>query len=251
MLSTFRRLALANEFPFFDVNQAKQPWMKNPKKLELFESMRAKTERGSDLPAVFVDYHAEFPDLSACAGSRGARGIHMVRDPRDMLLSAVRFHLTADEPWLHVADDRFGGMTYQEKIASYDTLEDRIRFEMEHNMGWVIRKMHRFDKQGVFRDVQYEDLIVDSNMTLWHELCIEMGLVGREIVNGLDAFWRSSVFGDMKSIAESGESSHIKNAKPRQWQTMLSDSMVDEIESVLGKEIDGLGYTRASELSGV
>tara|TARA_A100000171_G_scaffold44650_2_gene47643 strand:+ start:814 stop:1599 length:786 start_codon:yes stop_codon:yes gene_type:complete len=243
MLTTFRRLASANKFQFYDLNATIKPWAKNPNKLEEFEALREKVEKKNDSPAVFVDYQSEFPDLSACIESRGARGMHIVRDPRDILLSAVRFHLSAD--------DRFGGMTYQQKLASYETLEDRIRFEIDHNMGWVIRKMLRFDNQGVIRDVHYEDLIVDTDMTLWHELCVEFGLVGREIVNGLDAFWKSSVFGDMKKVVESGGTSHIKNAKPRQWQTLLSDTMIDEIETVFGEEIDGLGYPRANELAGV
>jgi len=254
MLSTFKRLAAANKFQFFDVNDAVPGWMKHPEKLEAFESLRATAQAKNDKPCIFLDYHAGFPDLSACAADPGAHGLHVVRDPRDMLLSAVRFHLTAsmaNEPWLHVPDDRFGGMSYQAKIASYDTLEDQIRFEMQYNMGWVIKKMHRFNTQGVFRNVHYEDLIEDENMTLWHELCVEFELVGREIINALDAFWRSSVFGDMKKAAESGTNSHIKNAKPRQWQTLLSDAMIEEIESQFGTEIDGLGYQRANEVAGV
>lgn len=251
MLSTFKRMAVANKFQFYDVNEAVPGWMKHPAKKDVFDSLCAAAEAQSSEPSIFFDYHAEFPDLSACLDDSGACGIHVVRDPRDMLLSAVRFHLTADEPWLHVPDDRFGGLTYQQKIDSYDCLEDQIRFEMQYNMGWVIRKMHRFDAQGVFRDVHYEDLIEDNSMVLWHELCIEFGLVGREIINALDSFWRSSIFGDMKKVAQSGTNAHIKNAKPRQWQTLLSDAMIEEIESMFGDEIDGLGYQRANEIVGV
>lgn len=242
MLSTFKRLAVANGFAFYDLNDAIKDWSKHPDKLGAFEALREKAESKGDGPAIFFDYHAEFPDLSACEASSGVRGLHIIRDPRDMLLSAVRFHLSANEPWLHVPDKRFGGMTYQQKLASYETLEDQIRFEMDYNMGWVIKKMLRFDGQGLIPDVRYEDLIVDSDMTYWHQICVDMGLRGREIINGLTAFWQSSVFGGMKKAAETGSNSHIKNAKPRQWRTMLSEAMIAEIEGRFSEQIEGLGY---------
>ena len=245
MLTTFKRLAYANKFRFYDLNDKIDNWMRHPERDVVFEALRAKTEQKSDRPAVFFDYHCQFPDLTACKETPGAVGLHIVRDPRDMLLSAVRFHLKADEPWLHIADDRFGGLTYQQKLESYETLDDRIRFEMDYNMGWVIKKMLAFKGQDVFRTVRYEDLIVDQSLVLWHDICLGLGLGGQELINGLDAFWRSSVFGGMKAVAESGEHSHIKIAKPRQWQTMLGDTMIAEIEKRFGTQIQGLGYELA------
>jgi hypothetical protein len=249
MLSTFKRIAKANGFKFIDTNTEVDGWAKHPQKLELFEGIRARAEKQSTQPAVFVDYHSDFPDLTLCKESCGGVGIHIVRDPRDILLSAVRFHLVSKEAWLHVRRDEFGGLTYQQKLTSYDSIEDRIRFEMDNNMMWVIRKMLSFKRQGVFRDVHYEDLIVDEDMRLWHDISLGLGMHGRELINSMDAFWQSSIFGDMKAEAQSGKNSHIKNAKPQQWRTQLSPVMLDEIQDRFGEEIVGLGYELADSAS--
>ena len=247
MLSTFRRIAELNEFAFVHLNtleSGREVWGDKP---TYFEEQRQRAESESDLPAIFCEFHSDFPDLSRCKNERGAVGIHIVRDPRDMLLSAVRFHLVSDEQWLHEPSEKFGGLTYQQQLTSFDTLEERVRFEIDHNMGRVIRKMFSFDRQGVFRDIRYEDLIVDVNMTLWHDISIYLGMQGSEIIRSLEVFWRFSIFGKMKELAQSGKHSHIFNGQPRQWQTQLTPSILDMIQGEFESEITGLGYELGCE----
>ena len=247
MVSTFRRIAKANNLIFNHLNTGESGWDIRPDKLEYFEQQRAISESQSDLPAIFVDFHSAIPDLSNCKATRGASGIHIVRDPRDMLLSAVRYHLVADEPWLHQPSKELGGQTYQQRLNSYSTLEDQIRFEIDHFMGRAIREMLSFDRQGVFRDVKYEDLIVDRSMMLWHELMLHLGLEGVEIIRAMQAYWQSSIFGQMKEAAESGTHKHIRNSQPEQWKTHLSAQGLEIIQDAFEKEILELGYPLASE----
>jgi len=242
MVSTFRRLAKANGFAFVHLNTGESGWDIREDKLEYFEEQRAIAESKSDLPAVFFDYHSATPDLARCKSERGAGGIHVVRDPRDMLISAVRYHLVSDEKWLHQPSKAFGGQTYQQRLASYDAIEDRFRFEMDHYMGRAIREMHAFDRQGVFRDVRYEDLIVDEDMTIFHGLLVELGMQGAEIIRSLQAYWQSSIFGQMKQVAESGAHKHIRNSRPKQWESQLSAKELDLIQGTFEKEIVGLDY---------
>ncbi|MEX0876075.1 MAG: sulfotransferase domain-containing protein [Phycisphaerales bacterium] len=242
MASTFHRLAHVNGFAFVRLNKQMKKWNYSPRKLEYFEAERQKLERANDRPGVFFDYHSAMPDLSACKASRGARGIHLVRDPRDMVISAVRYHLKSDEAWLHVPDNRWGGMTYQEKLASLNSFEDQIAFELDFNVRRTVRNMAGFNDQGVFRNVRYEDLIVDEDMLLFHELCVWLGLGGMEIVQGLHAYWQYSIFGGMRKALESGGHGHISSGKPRQWETKLSPSALELIQRELGTEIESLGY---------
>ena len=242
MVSSFRRIAQANSFAFVHLNTGESGWDIRPDKYEYFEEQRSQVETRSDLPGVFVDYRAAVPDLTHCKAARGASGIHVIRDPRDMLLSAVRFHLISDEPWLHLPAKKFNGKTYQQVLSSYTTREDQISFEMEHHMGRDIRTMYAFDRQGVFRDVKYEDLIVDNDMSLFHELLVGLGLEGTEIIRALHAYWQSSIFGGMAQAAESGTHKHIRNSQPKQWQTLLSSKEIDLIQDAFEKEIVGLGY---------
>jgi Sulfotransferase domain len=245
MVSTFRRIAKANNFAFVHLNTGESGWNLRPDKLDYFEQQRTLAESDSDHPAIFVDYHSAIPDLASCKASRGANGIHLIRDPRDMLLSAVRYHLNSDEAWLHEPQADLGGLTHQQRLHQLDTLEDRIRFEIDQQMGWTIREMSRFDHQGVFRDVKYEDLVVDESMTLFHELCVGLGMRGGEFVRALESYWQLSIFGGMKAIAESGRHKHIRDSRAQQWRTQLSAEGLEIIQRAFEAEIVGLGYELA------
>ncbi len=241
MLSTFRRIAKANNFAFIHLNTGEFGWEIRPDKLEYFEEQRVIAESQSDLPAIFVDFHSAIPDLTSCKATRGARGIHVIRDPRDMLLSAVRYHLVSDESWLHKPDPQWGGRTYAECLRSFDSLEDQIRWEMDHYMGKTIRTMANFPSQGVFKTVRYEDLISDTEMIRFKEVLEYLELDEEENRYGLDAFWKTSIFGDRFEHDRHTTKDHIFNSRPRQW-TQLSTRTIDLIEQRFGKEIAQLGY---------
>lgn len=51
------------------------------------------------------------------------RGSHMIRDPRDMVISAYFYHLKTAEAWVHLPRERFGGRSYQEYLNSFDKEE--------------------------------------------------------------------------------------------------------------------------------
>ena len=241
MVSTFRLLAQDNGLGFVHLNKIDHSWKIDSKKQEFFEQHRRVVEKRDDRPGVFFDYHSAFPDLSACKQDRGAKGLHMVRDPRDMLASGVRYHLKSDEAWLHVPDKRWGGMTFCEKLGSYESYEDQLKFELDTAMGNSIKKMANFDDQGVFRNVRYEDLIVDYDMLLFHELLSWLGLEGIEVVRGLRAYWRKSLFGE-KGKALGKDQLHVHSGAPAQWRAGLSAAALNMIEERVGEEIVKLGY---------
>src|SRR5690349_17891469 len=56
--------------------------------------------------------------------------LHLVRDPRDIIISGMHYHAKSREKWLHIARDKFGGLTYQEKLNSLSTEKERYLFEI-------------------------------------------------------------------------------------------------------------------------
>jgi hypothetical protein len=241
--STFRRICAACDLPFIHLNTGEPAWQIRPDKREYMLSELEAARSAGARQAVLVDYHSTTPDLREMAD---ARGIHLVRDPRDMLISAIRYHETSDEAWLDEARAGLGGMTFRQKLLSYEAYDDRVRFELDTHMGEEIERMGAFVQRGdhgrVFRTVRYEDLIVDEQMTLFHELCVHLGLRGMGIVHALRAFWDSSLFGGMRPVAEAGGHGHIRDGGVSQWSRQLERSTLELIEDRVGGVIESLGY---------
>jgi len=59
-----------------------------------FELERARIESAGNTPGIFIHIHSVFPDLHGCPN---AAGIHVIRDPRDVLISAARYHCRSSE----------------------------------------------------------------------------------------------------------------------------------------------------------
>ena len=52
------------------------------------------------------------------------RGIHIIRDPRDVIISGSFHHQKSKEKWLHRPRENLQGLTYQQKINSYRNIDD-------------------------------------------------------------------------------------------------------------------------------
>lgn len=245
MMTTFNRIAAANAWAFDPLNRGELGWNLRPDPAAYLRQRLAQSDPSED-PTIFFNFHADIPDLRACLAPRQARGLHIIRDPRDMLLSAVRFHLRADEPWLDEPDQVLGNQTFRAKLAACGTLEDQIQLEMDTHMGRTIRNMADFDSQGVFINLKYEDLITDHDMRHFHAALVHLGLKGRELINALDAYWRSSLFGERSEHDIHSTRNHVFNAEPNQWQT-APKPVIDLIEHRFARQITALGYRLSSQ----
>ena len=107
------------------------------------------------------------------------KGVHVVRDPRDQIISATFYHQTSDEEWLHVPRDEFGGSTYQEKINSFSSFDDRMLFEMEGSAYGNIMAMIEFDHSDErFVTAKFEELITDQRLEKFEDIFEFLGFRG-------------------------------------------------------------------------
>lgn len=58
---------------------------------------------------IFLDYHSKF-DFEK---PYDYKGLHIIRDPRDVIVSGCFYHTKSSEKWLHIKRKDFGGLTYQ------------------------------------------------------------------------------------------------------------------------------------------
>lgn len=193
--------------------------------------LRAAGQRG-----FFFDSHSMFP---ADMDWSGFRGFRVVRDPRDVVLSAIGYHGRSGEKWLHMPKPEWGGMTYAQKINAIAAFDDKIRFEMDNSAGRVVAKMVAGLDVG-FETVRYEDLIADRDMVVWTGLMGRLGLDAAETEAARQAFWDNSLFG---GLAEAGETPrHVSDGGIAQWRRKLSPDQVGLIEARFATEIAQLGY---------
>jgi len=180
---------------------------------------------------VLFDYKARTEGLDLDR----VRGFRMVRDPRDVIVSAMHYHRKADEPWLHHPLPRFEGRTYQQQINTLGD-EDALLFEIDNSSGQVIRDMLAFDGGEAVRTIRYEDYIADSDMLLWHRLFHDLGLRRLDLLLAMQALYQNSLFG------LAGGRVHIRSGGSRQWERAFTPRVRDHYEATFADAAVRLGY---------
>ncbi|MCR9260207.1 MAG: sulfotransferase domain-containing protein [Pseudomonadaceae bacterium] len=199
---------------------------------------QAKVDKAPDpnkSPHIYFYAYGRFPKLNA--GRSKFRGIHVVRDPRDMILSASKYHTWSEETWLHQPLDEFSGLTYQQKINSFKDPIDRLRFEMLNNSSKIIGKMTEFENYDCMADVRYEDMRRDMNLLSWHKICLLLGFEAQDLPACFNAFLKHSIqFGEVNS------KKHIQDTAVTRWKEKFPAELLEEVDERFEGAIKRFGY---------
>lgn len=182
-------------------------------------------------------YFHEHSDFNFSIFKKAYRGVHLIRDPRDVIVSGCFYHKVSGEMWLHQGLEEFDGLTYQEKLNSYSSLDDQLLFEMAHSSKTVINRMLKWDYcNPAFFELKYEDLIVDTDLRLFHEVFVFLGFDGKTIPYLLKIAFDNSVFsGELKT-------NHIRSGKTGQWKEYFKPVHIKRFYELFGDSLTRLGY---------
>lgn len=152
----------------------------------------------------------------------GAVGFHLTRDQRDLVVSSAFYHQKSVEKWLHKPRDEFGGMTYQEKIKSLPTMEEKLIFEIDNSSGETIKDMENWPGHPGIIDVDYREFVGPGGLERFDQLIDEMGFSGNDKKCFLDLFEFFSIGGEARKYTK-----HIRDPRPDQWKEQFTPRVVE------------------------
>lgn len=171
------------------------------------------------------------------------RGLHLIRDPRDVIISGCFYHQVSHEKWLKTPRTDLKGLTYQQAINRYEKLEDKILFEMEHVGYRTISDMLNWNYANpCFYEGKYEDLIGDSDLDLFYEIFKFLGFPGSAIPSVLAVAYNKSLFSGVKN-----QSPHIRSGKKKQWVNYFEKIHRKRFVELFGDGLLKLGYEKDNE----
>lgn len=182
---------------------------------------------------VFFQDHSRFR-FSTLIGPH--RGLHLIRDPRDVIISGVFYHeRCTSERWLTVPNPKFQGRSYQQTLAGLPSLEEKMRFEMLHGPR-SIRDMLAWNyRNPVFYEAKYEDLIEDVELRRFRAIFTFLGYPEDQMADLLQLAFDGSLFSGRTSA-------HVRSGQPRQWQSYFTKPLHRQFLECFGDALVRLGY---------
>jgi len=169
------------------------------------------------------------------------RGVHVMRDPRDMIVSGYHYHKWTTEDWVHRPDDN--GRSYQQKLLEVDQ-DDGLFIEINHFIFFYRELLENWDMDDPdILEVSYEDLMGAGREKLYHKIFSHLGFEGAEhafairLMHLFEAKNRSG-----KKVDGVAQKSHVRSGKSGQWKNMFKQKHLDYIEEELGPVLRKFGY---------
>jgi len=171
------------------------------------------------------------------------RVLHIVRDPRDVLISAMHYHRRSEESWLHEPIPAFANLTYQRQLRALPTRFEQYLFEMEQSTASTLRDVMswRYGRPNCF-EARYEDLRQDVDLTLWRRISNFLGFDQAEQAISCRRFWQNSLFGGLSRMGNR----HIRSGDVAQWKREFTRDLGLAFVARFPGVLEALGYERDS-----
>lgn len=193
-------------------------------------------------PFVLFCYDSDFGEYAPLLDRENVRILHLIRDPRDVVISAMHYHKASRETWLHEPIPGYDNRTYQRALRSLPTRFAQYVFEMENSSASTLRDLAawRYGRTNCF-EARYEDLRQDDELVLWYRIMTFLGLDSAEQTMGAHHFWQNSLFGGLPRL----RNKHVRSGAVAQWQHEFTPALA----SVFLQRFPGLLQTLGYETS--
>ncbi len=174
-------------------------------------------------------------------------GSHMIRDPRDIVISGYFYHLWTQESWAHEPNERYYGRSYQEHLGTLSQ-EDGMLAEIDRFCSFELGCMLSWDyNNSDFVEIRYEDLIYDE-ASIFRSIFSHYGFSADAIDRSMGVAEQFSFANRSKrKLGEVRSGTHMRSGKPRQWQECFSERHKDHFKQLAGDAVVRLGYEESNE----
>jgi hypothetical protein len=166
-------------------------------------------------PFILLNYDSNFRDFAHLLTRDDVRVLHVVRDPRDVLISAMHYHRKSAESWLHEPIPGYDDATYQRALKALPTKFDQYVFEMEHSTASTLKDVQswQYGRPNCF-EARYEDLRQDADLSHWRRIAAFLGFDEDEQQSCCRRFWQNSLFGGLPRLGNR----HVRSGGVAQWK---------------------------------
>ena len=196
---------------------------------------------------IFLQDHSRV-DMIALRGrnpDRAVRCVHIIRDPRDVIISGCFYHVKTTEKWANNPKEEFGGKTYREAISALPDDHAKLAFEMAHTGAKTIRDMLAWNYQDKdVLEIKYEDIINDKEFKVFRPMMKFLGFDGPELERVLEIVEAHSLFGGAK---KEGGDVHVRSGESRQWRKTFTPELKAEFRRLHPDVLQKLGYEKNAD----
>ena len=195
----------------------------------------------SDVPYILLSHDSEVPFPAASS----VRASHVIRDPRDLVVSAYFYHLRTSEEWCArpnpAHEDLPCDVSYQDHLRSISK-EAGLIYEMQHVSGRVTEKMAEWDyDRPNCLELKFEQIVGNEQAT-FAEVFDWYGVPERLKSKLLD-FVSKNARGRLRFWKSFGARRHIrKGSHVGQWKSHFTPSVKAAFKERYQLVLEHLGY---------
>jgi hypothetical protein len=171
-------------------------------------------------------------------GGRIYRGSHLIRDPRDVVVSGYHYHRRTDEAWVHQAKERYGGLSYQAFLQAADE-HDGLMAEIERCARSSLAEMAAWNyERPEILELRYEDA-VDDEVGTFSRLFRFYGFDDAAVQRGIKIVEQ---FSRRHGPHAGDDDPHVRSGEPGEWRRYFTADHVARFKELTGDLVVRLGY---------
>jgi hypothetical protein len=204
-----------------------------------FKAQYSELDELLEKPFILLNTDSEFGKYGSILDRKDVRTLHVIRDPRDVVISAMHYHRHARESWLHEPVHAYDNCTYQHRLNGLPSRTQQYVYEMDHSSNATVKDMLKwqYGRTNCF-EARYETLRSDGDLVYWHKVLTFLGFDGSELEIATRRFWQNSLFGGLPRLGNK----HIRCGTVAQWRHEFNVPLAYAFVSRFPGALQKLGY---------